>query len=261
LDDLLGSLPVQHRELEGFESPAFSECFSSIPGGLRYLDGGIDSGFRHVTADEGAVSQLPVRMYHVVKSSKDKTPRSALVPATCQSLNSGDAFVLDAGSTVYTWYGPECSAFEKHKAIEMASSMVDSRNGQAIMEEDVGEDNEAFWELLGGKTNIATSSPAMSHDFSNASPLLYVLQDEDSRLKVFQVECSSENLDTSAVCMIDLGSECILWIGKAATKREQSQAMSMMGTYLKDLGRHHNTPVSRVCEGQESRCSSWSKVF
>jgi hypothetical protein len=127
--------------------------------------------------------------------------------------------------------------------------------------EDVGDD-DAFWEILGGKGDIASAEAVTDSAVPEGhAPTMYMLEDEDSQLKVTQVEPSKDCLDSSAVCMIDLGNECLLWIGASASKREQSQAMSMLGTYLKNFGRQNNTRVSRVMEGQESRCSSWTKVF
>jgi len=46
-DDKLGGAPVQHREVEGKESPLFSTYFD---GPLMYLEGGVDTGFTHVEA-------------------------------------------------------------------------------------------------------------------------------------------------------------------------------------------------------------------
>lgn len=257
LDDLLGDAPVQHRELEGYESEEFLECF---PGGIRYLTGGIESGFRDVDADTASV-EVPTRLFQVRKNAGSKA-RSYLVNKSCKSLNEGDAFVLDAGTTVYAWYGAECSPFEKNKAIEVATALTGSRNGQATLVQDVDDEVEAFWEALGGKGEIATASDVQDDDMPEEhTPTMFILQDDDSQLKVSQVEHSKDHLDSTAVCMIDLGNECILWIGNSASKREQSQAMTMLGTYLKNFDRERNTRVSRVMEGQEHRCSSWSKAF
>jgi hypothetical protein len=259
LDDLLGDAPVQHRELEGYESAEFAGCFESI----RYLAGGIESGFREVVEGAAAVD-MPTRLFQVRKNAGSKA-RSYLVELSSKSLNEGDSFVLDTGTVVYTWYGAESSPFEKNKAIAVASALVDSRTGQATLVQGVeGDDSDAFWEAIGGKDgDIAPASAVEDGDMPEEhASKMYILSDENSQLKVTQVDSPSEDhLDSGVVCMLDIGTECILWIGQGANKREQSQAMTMLGTYLKSFGREHNTRVSRVMEGQESRCASWSKAF
>merc|ERR1719291_761388 len=44
LDDLLGDLPVQYREVQGHETKHFTNLFPS----MSILEGGVDTGFRHV---------------------------------------------------------------------------------------------------------------------------------------------------------------------------------------------------------------------
>lgn len=57
LDDALGQVPVQHREVQDHESPLFLSYFSKS-GGIRILKGGVDSGFNRVKPTEYKVSPL-----------------------------------------------------------------------------------------------------------------------------------------------------------------------------------------------------------
>jgi len=257
LDDLLGTAPVQHRETMGYESEDFLALFPH----LKYLKGGVESGFQTVD-DSTAEVAMPTRMFHIRKIRQDT--RSYLTDATVASLNQGDAFVLDTGDVVYTWYGQDCSPFEKNKAAEVAHAMVASRYAHATLEVDVQDDNEAFWTALGGgssadvqpATAVTDEDMPQEHDAK-----MYILKEEDSKLKVELVEGkpTRSQLDTEGVCMIDIGIQMFVWIGKGASKREQSQAMSMLQTYLKNWKREKNTQVIRVLEGQESRCKSFRK--
>ena len=88
--DLKG-LPVQYREVQGYESSKFLSYF------LRFtsLQGGVSSGFHHVTAP------LPLharRLYRVaVVQDRHRPGKSSLVirevPASASSLERGDVFV------------------------------------------------------------------------------------------------------------------------------------------------------------------------
>ena len=64
--------------------------------------------------------------------------------------------MLDAGKHIYTWFGSSVSAFEKNKSTSMAHNIrlnrLKSGRCEAIL--DVEDDNEDFWELLGGKGEI-----------------------------------------------------------------------------------------------------------
>jgi Gelsolin repeat len=260
LDALLGDLPVQHRETQGYESEQFHNCF---PKGIRLLKGGIASGFRDVNVDEGNI-EIPTRLFHVRKHGKNKV-LSYLVPVSLTSLNQGDAFILDAGDTIYTWYGTSCNPFEKNKAVETAHNMVENRGGHCTLVSDVSDEDEAFLELLGGKRGdiIPEASSYTDDDMPvQHETKMFVVTDENmGKIKVQHVEPVKRYLISDGVCLIDIGDEVLVWIGKRSSTREQQQSMLLVQTHLKVFGREKNTQVVRIMEGQERRCLGWSKAF
>lgn len=256
LDDLLGTAPVQHREVEGMESQEFTDCF---PHGVQYLEGGIESGFRDVDADEGTW-ELPTRLFQVHK--KGRQVRSFQVPLTFKSLNEADAFLLDTdnGRRIYTWFGSGANPFEKNKVSEMAHNMANNRHGHCTVETDVGMDKEEFWTALGGKGHIKPASEAADEAVPEHQLVMYSVCHEGGKLKIDQVPPARENLDTNNVFIIDDGPKVYIWVGKASSTDESKQAMMVVVKHLRAMGRSKTTSVMRVLEGQEGR-GSFGKVF
>ena len=83
---------------------------------------------------------FPTRLYHVRRVNR--LTRCVQLPIDIKSLNDGDTFILDVGSTVFTWFGKESSPFEKSKAAEMAQNIVLTRIGFATkLVQEVGDYN------------------------------------------------------------------------------------------------------------------------
>lgn len=272
LDDLLGDAPVQHREVQHHESDSFLNCFGRS---IRYLDGGIDSGFRHIDADsEKGGGYTDPRLYLIQKQKR--ITRSIQIPiqgsdSRAGGLNHRDAFVLDFNDVVYTWFGDNCSPFEKSKAAEVGHNLVHSTNGHAKLVENVHDDDNqdadvvAFWDAIGCKREDIPQEG--NYDISNGDDpevqetKLYVLSDQDSFIKVEERSASKENLISDDVCLVDTGKTIFVWIGEGSSLREQSQAMVMAQKHIDVLHRGMNTCVVRVLEGQESRVEGFLEAF
>ena len=79
-------MPVQHREVQGYESGQFLSLFR----GLQYLEGGAASAFVHVVLDPSAAH--PTRLFQL---KGQRNVRATQLPLATASLNQGDVFVLD----------------------------------------------------------------------------------------------------------------------------------------------------------------------
>ena len=98
LDDYLGQLPVQYRQVQGFENKAFLELFDKV----QILKGGVETGFNHVEPEEYEPRLLKV-------AGKFKKMQVYQVKLESDSLNSTDVFVLDGGLKIYQYNGDKCS--------------------------------------------------------------------------------------------------------------------------------------------------------
>jgi gelsolin len=98
LDEYLGGTPVQHRQVEGRESVEFSQYFPT----LKYLDGGVASGFNKIEA----IVEKP--LFFCVKGSHVKTVKLIQMPLSVKSMNEGDSFILfESKAKVWCWHGKE----------------------------------------------------------------------------------------------------------------------------------------------------------
>eukprot|EP00560_Eucampia_antarctica_P008519 CAMPEP_0197823420 /NCGR_PEP_ID=MMETSP1437-20131217/750_1 /TAXON_ID=49252 ORGANISM="Eucampia antarctica, Strain CCMP1452" /NCGR_SAMPLE_ID=MMETSP1437 /ASSEMBLY_ACC=CAM_ASM_001096 /LENGTH=389 /DNA_ID=CAMNT_0043422579 /DNA_START=46 /DNA_END=1215 /DNA_ORIENTATION=+ len=259
LDDLLDDAPVQHRETEGYESPEFLACF---PKGIRYLNGGIDSGFRSVEDAENATEKIGARLFHLRKRDGEKTVHMHQVKVALSSLNQGDTFVLDDADTIYTWFGTDCSPFEKSKAAQIAHGLSLEGHGHSTLKADVQDDDEDFWTILGGKGKIKEADEVQDRDLPAEEEVkMYSLSDVNSFLEFVEVEMTKSSLDTNGVFIIDAGRTVFIWIGKKSSPREQQQAMEGSQEGLNAMGRGKNTSVVRVLEGREKKNKAFKRVL
>ena len=125
--DLKGS-PVQHREVQGFESSRFLSYFPRC----IILRGGVSTGFHHVSAPP----PLNVKRLYRISATQGtfSTEKSTLVVREVRpeaaSLVEGDVFVLDKGVDVWQLNTKASVGKEKFKAAEFVQSVISDREGQ-----------------------------------------------------------------------------------------------------------------------------------
>lgn len=114
MDDALGGVPIQYREVQEHESQLFVSNFKS---GIRYLPGGVASGFHHVDPDA-----FETRLFQVKGS---RNVRVKQVDPKITSMNEGDCFILDVGKNIYVYIGTKSKRIERLKAITAANQIRD----------------------------------------------------------------------------------------------------------------------------------------
>lgn len=250
LDDFLGGAPIQHREVQDFETPLFLGYFHP---GIRVLEGGVDSGFKHV----GPANYQP-RLLHL---KGKRHIRLRQVPLALSSVNSGDVFVLDLGLTLVQFNGRQSGAMERAKAAEICRSIDSERDGKPqviVFDESDKQFPEEWTKVLG--TGAIASAKAGGDDESFekkvTQKLLFRLSDASGKLTMTKVaEAAAVNpklLDSNDVFILDLGREIFAWIGAKASVQERQKGMRYAELYLQENNLPVTTPISRVVEGGES---------
>jgi len=250
LDTLLGDVPVQHREIESKESSLFLSYFANN-GGIRILEGGAETGFKHVEA-----TKYKPRLMHL---KGRKNVRIVEVPLSASSLNEGDVFVLDAGLTLYQWQGKKSSQGEKTRAAQLCRQLDSERRGLpkvVIIDQNDKDPNEEFWSLLGGRSEIAGDQGGDEDWETKEDKILYQLSDAGGRMEFNKVaeanRVTRDKLDTRDVFVLDIGREIFVWIAKGASEGEKKESMVVGTKYLRDNKRPNYLPITRIHEGSEN---------
>jgi len=253
LDDLLGGAPVQHREVQGHESELFMGYFKNQ---IRIMDGGVDSGFKHVEPEK-----YQARLLHL---KGKKRVRITQVDMTPKSMNSGDVFILDAGLKIYQFNGRKAGPQEKMKGAQTSKAISDERRGLPktfVLEEgEKGSDAKEFWQLLGGESAIKSAEEGGSDEDAEKESTkirkLFRLSDASGKMTFSEVgsgaNIKKQQLDSNDVFIFDTGAEVFAWIGKKSSNDEKKKALSFAQDYLTKYNRPIWLPICRVLEGGEN---------
>jgi len=255
LDDFFDGEPIQHREVQHYESDDFKELFPK----LQYKKGGVASGFRKSSS---TIALYEHRLWQVRKTKADGM-RMEEVALHNSSLNQGDVFILDVGDKIYVWEGKKASPFEKNHANLMAEKMESERDGKAAATHDI---DDAFWEVLGGQSEIhgadevtdATATPKAE------KTVLYQITDAAGELNCVEVgrgQLNTSMLKSEDVMMLATEKEICLWVGLGASTAEGRSSYRLAMDWLKVNHKPMHTPIHLFKEGQAIRSDVWTEAF
>jgi hypothetical protein len=246
LDDLLGDLPVQFREVQGSESEEFLSLFQPA---VKIMDGGVESGFKKVKPED-----YKPRLMHIKGKKFVRVSQVGLSPDV---LNHGDVFILDNGLEIIQWNGTDCGIAEKRKAQEVCQNIREDRLGKPkVVVIDGEEDHPTFWTILGGKKKVKSAAEGGSDDkVAEFTKKLNRVSDSSGSLTITEVASGSfgkSDLDPNDVFIVDTEAMIFVWIGKGASKEERGQAFKIANEYLVKSGRPFTTSVVRVVDGSHN---------
>ncbi|XP_062858920.1 capping protein (actin filament), gelsolin-like b [Trichomycterus rosablanca] len=234
LDNFLGGEPVQHRQVQGYESPEFMNLF---PRGISYKEGGVESGFRKSQSSSGPVQ----RLYHI---KGKKNIRAKEVDLSWSSFNKGDCFILDLGEKIVSWVGSQANIFEKQKVREIATLIRDTdRHGKAeITLVNEGEETPEMQKVLGPVPALKESTPEddSQADASNTASL-YKVSDATGSMKLTKVSDKNpfaKDLLVRDDCFIlDNGAngKIFVWKGSGANAEEKKAALKVADDFIEKM--------------------------
>eukprot|EP01138_Halocafeteria_seosinensis_P007299 gb/GECG01007463.1/.p1 GENE.gb/GECG01007463.1/~~gb/GECG01007463.1/.p1 ORF type:complete len:862 (+),score=169.72 gb/GECG01007463.1/:1-2586(+) len=225
------------RLVQGKEPPHFCAIFQ----GRMIVHAGGKQGQR-----ESADSP---RLYHVKGASPYDT-KAVEVSTSAENLNSGDCFVVVTSEGTYLWEGKGSNDEERKTARTTAEILHGSSDYNELVE---GEEDDAFWEALGGKAEYPENVPDES---GPASARLFHVTDKSGALEVEEIhQFAQDDLMDDDVMILDTYSQVFVWIGSEANENEKKNGMQIAEDYVKKAtdGRDEDTPIVEVHSGEEPR--------
>lgn len=240
LDTLLDDKPVQHREVQGHESPLFKKYFPEF----TLMKGGCDTGFNRVLPE----AYTP-RLFHIKKIDKKH------ITCTEVSLKKGsykeeDVFILDTGLTIYQINGDNCSHDEKFSAAQQANKLISNR-GKAHKEiidgNPFGNSTVAPYFKDGEKKEKA----AVEEWGGDKLLKLETNADRDLVSVAEGGDINKDLLDPADCFLLDTANMCFVWIGAESSVDERKNAMPLAANYLNKTAYPFH-PITIVAQGKES---------
>ncbi|CAI8602126.1 unnamed protein product [Vicia faba] len=241
--------PVQGRIFEGKESPQFVALFQP----MVVLKGGLSTGYKQFVADKGLSDETYTEESTAlirISGTSIHNNKAVQVDAVPSSLNSTECFVLQSGSTIFTWHGNQCSIEQQQLAAKVAEFL---RPGVALKHAKEGTENSAFWLPLGGKQSYTSKKVANE---VNRDPHLFTYSLYKGKLHVEEVyNFSQDDLLTEDIHILDTHAEVFVWIGQCVDPKEKQNAFEIGQNYIDVAasleGLSPRVPLYKVTEGNE----------
>jgi len=235
-----------HLEEMQHESDLFLSYFKK---GIFYLEGGVESGFKHVEPDVYPPKLLQVK--------GKRYPRVFSVPLTADSINEGDVFILDLGMRLFVWAGTEATSQEKFKAAEVAVNIKNherkTKPSLFYPRDEGGESEAEFWEALGGqpatiRAAVPDTAPSASEDELLQYSLFHV-SDATGEMKVTEIEerpLTRDMLKEEDTFLLELYDQVYVWQGRKSTTNEKRAGMKIAKNHIQIRNKPAKTRVSRI---------------
>ncbi|KAF7804071.1 villin-3-like isoform X1 [Senna tora] len=252
MSNSLKGRPVQGRIFEGKEPPQFVALFQP----MVVLKGGVSSGYKKLIAEKG----LPDETYTAesialirISGTSIHNNKAVQVDAVATSLNSTECFILQSGSSMFTWHGNQCSFEQQQLGAKVAEFL---KPGVVLKHAKEGTESSAFWFALGGKQSY-TSKKATNDVVRDPHLFTFsLIKDSPGKFQVEEVyNFSQDDLLTEDILILDTHAEVFVWVGQSVDSKEKQNVFEIgqkyidMAASLEGLSPH--VPLYKVTEGNE----------
>lgn len=241
--------PVQGRIYQGKEPPQFVAIFQP----MVVLKGGLSSGYKNCIADKGlndeTYSSDGVALIQISGTSVHNN-KAVQVDAVATSLNTYECFLLQSGSSLFTWHGNQSTVEQHNIAAKIAEFLKPGANVKFAKE---GTENSTFWFALGGKQSYTSKKLAQE---IVRDPHLFAFSFPKGKFEIEEVyNFSQDDLLTEDILILDTHAEVFVWVGQSVDSKEKQNVFEIGQKYVELAasldGLSPCVPLYRVTEGNE----------
>ncbi|XP_071720495.1 villin-2 [Rutidosis leptorrhynchoides] len=241
--------PVQGRVYQGKEPAQFVAIFQP----MVVLKGGLSSGYKNYIADKGlndeTYSSDGVALIQISGTSVHNN-KAVQVEAVATSLNSYDCFLLQSGSSLFTWHGNQSIVEQQNIAAKIAEFLKPGANVKFAKE---GTENSTFWFALGGKQGYTSKKVSQE---TVRDPHLFGYSINKGKFEIEEIyNFAQDDLLTEDMLILDTHAEVFVWVGQSVDPKEKQSAFEIGQKYIELAssldGLSPCVPVYKVSEGNE----------
>uniref|UniRef100_A0A5B6ZBL3 Putative villin-2 n=1 Tax=Davidia involucrata TaxID=16924 RepID=A0A5B6ZBL3_DAVIN len=241
--------PVQGCIFQGKEPPQFVAIFQP----MVVLKGGLSSGYKNYVADKGLNDETYtadcVALIRISGTSVHNN-KAVQVDAVATSLNSNECFLLQSGSSMFTWHGNQSTFDQQQLAAKVAEFL---KPGVAVKHAKEGTESSAFWFALGGKQSYTSKKVAQE---TVRDPHLFMFSFNKGKFEVEEVyNFSQDDLLTEDILILDTHAELFIWVGQSVDPKEKQNVFEIGQKYIEMAaaleGLSPSVPLYKVTEGNE----------
>ncbi|KAK4755401.1 hypothetical protein SAY87_009158 [Trapa incisa] len=249
MSNSLKGRPVQGRIYQGKEPPQFVALFQP----MVVLMGGLSLGYKKRVAESGLADETyteeSVALIKISGTSIHSN-KALQVDAVATSLNTSECFLLQAGSSVFTWHGNQ-STFDQHQLAAKVAEFL--KPGVTLKHAKEGTESSGFWSALGGKHTYTSKN---SFQETVRDPHLFTYSVKKGKFQIEEVyNFSQDDLLTEDILILDTHAEVFVWVGQSVDSGEKQSAFDIGQKYLHLANSLENlaptVPLYKVTEGNE----------
>lgn len=241
--------PVLVQVMQDKEPLLFFSIFQTV----IIFKGGLSKRYKNLIAEKGILDETydeqKTALFRVQGISPENM-QAIQVDQVSNSLNSSYCYILQTGTSIFTWMGNLSSTVD-HALLDRMLELINPTWQPISVRE--GSEPDIFWNALGGKTEYPRQKELKQHV---EDPHLFTLTWADGDFKVKEIyNFAQDDLTTEDVLILDCHEEIHVWIGSHSNIKSKQQAILLGMKFLQTdplvEGLSSETPIYVITEGRE----------